>query len=136
MQISPYLGFDGRCEAALQFYAKCFGGRILTKVTYAETHMADQVPAEWRTKIIHARLKIGDIVLMGTDPIPDRYVAPKGFSLSLIVDSPAEAERIFSRLAENGTVGMPLQETFWATRFGMLVDQFGIQWMVNCEKKG
>jgi PhnB protein len=83
---------------------------------------------------MHARLVVGDKVLMGSDAPPDRYDAPKGFSVSLSVDDEVEAERIFHALAQDGTVQMQLQETFWAVRFGMLIDRFGIPWMVNCER--
>jgi len=71
---------------------------------------------------------------VGSDAPPDRYEEPKGLSVTIGVDTAAEAERIFHALADNGTVRMPLQETFWAIRFGTLVDQFGIPWMVNCER--
>jgi PhnB protein len=98
--------------------------------------MVEQVPAEWRDKIMHARLIVGDKVLMGSDAPPEHYEGTKGFSVSLGVDSMAEAERMFRALAENGTVRMPLQKTFWAEGFGMLVDRFGIPWMVNCEQAG
>src|SRR5439155_23361729 len=90
-------------------------------------------PAEWRKKILHARLVVGDAVLMGGDMPPERYESPKGFSVTIGVTEPTEAERIFKALSENGTVTMSLQQTFWAVRFGMLVDRFGIPWMVNCE---
>jgi PhnB protein len=92
------------------------------------------VPAEWRSKILHARLVVGDQVLMGSDAPPDRQQKPQGFSLSISINDPAEAERVFHALVENGTVTMPFGETFWAVRFGMLVDRFGIPWMINCEK--
>jgi PhnB protein len=98
------------------------------------TPAAEHVPAEWRNKILHARLQIGDQVVMGSDAPPDRYEQPKGFSVSLSVDDPAEADRIFGALAEQGTVRMPIQKTFWAIRFGTLVDRFGIPWMINCEE--
>ena len=96
--------------------------------------MADQVPAEWRQQILHARLTVGDEVLMGSDAPPERYKQPQGISVSLNTKDTSEAERIFHALAENGTVQMPLQETFWAVRFGMLVDRFGTPWMINCEQ--
>ena len=92
------------------------------------------MPAEWRNKIMHARLMVGDEVLMGSDAPPDRHEDPKGFSVSLQIKDPTEAERIFHALAESGTVRMPLGQTFWAARFGMCVDRFGIPWMVNCEQ--
>ena len=134
MQFNPYLLFEGNCEAAFKFYAHVLGGEIVAISTYEGTPMAKQVPPEWRSKIIHARLVVGYEVLMGSDAPPDRYEAMKGFSVSLGIDDPKEAERIFHALAENGTVRMPIQETFWALRFGMLVDQFTTPWMINCEK--
>lgn len=134
MQLNPYLSFNGQCEAAFQFYERCLGGKIAFTMTYAETPMAKQVPADWQKKIIHSRLMMGEQALMGGDPPPDRYEKPQGFSLSISVDDPAEAERIFTALSEKGMVHMPIQETFWARRFGMVVDQFGTPWMINCEK--
>jgi PhnB protein len=134
MQLNPYLIFNGQCEAAFKFYERCLGGKIEFILTHGDSPMAQQTPAGWRDKIMHARLVVGDKVLMGSDAPPERYEGPKGFSVSLGIDQPAEAERIFSALAENGTVQMPLQETFWALRFGTLVDRFGIPWMVNCER--
>ncbi|HZT50734.1 MAG TPA: VOC family protein [Stellaceae bacterium] len=134
MQMTPYLTFAGTCEAAFEFYARCLGGRIVAKMTYAETPMADQMPAESRGKIAHARLVAGDRVLMGSDAPPGRFEETRGMSVMLGIDDPAEAERVFAALADGGTVRMPIQKTFWATRFGMLTDRFGIPWMVNCEQ--
>ncbi len=134
MQVNPYLHFNGKCEAAFKFYERCLGGKGLAMSTFGDSPMAEQAPPEWRNKIIHARLSVGDTLLMGSDAPPERYAEPKGFSVSLGTSDPAEAERIFHALAENGKVEMPIQETFWAKRFGMLVDQFGIPWMINCEK--
>ncbi len=134
MQLNPYLNFNGQCETAFKFYEQCLGGKIEATMTYGESPMADQTPPEWRNKIMHASLIVGDKVLMGADGPPDRYEEPKGLSVLLGIDDPAEAERIFHALAENGTVQMPIQETFWAARFGMLVDRFGIPWMINCER--
>ena len=82
---------------------------------------------------MHGSFTLGDQVLMGGDVAPDRYEQPKGFSLSLQMQSPADAERIFHELAKDGTVVMPLEKTFWAARFGMVVDRFGIPWLINCE---
>jgi PhnB protein len=134
MQLNPHLTFNGQCEAAFKFYQECLGGRIQTMMTYGESPMADQVPSEWRDKIIHATLIVGETTLMGGDSPSDRYEEPRGFSISININDPAEAERIFHALAENGTVTMPLQQTFWTVRFGMLVDRFGVPWMVNCER--
>ena len=135
MQLNPYLFFNGQCEAAFKFYAELLGGKILAMMTHAGTPAENQVPPEWREKIIHARMVIGEQLLMGSDAPPGHFHQPQGFSVSLMIDKPEDAERIFHTLAENGTVKMPLQKTFWAIRFGMLVDRFGIPWMVNCEEK-
>jgi PhnB protein len=134
MQVNSYLTFDGRCEAAFKFYEKVLGGKIEAMIPHEGTPAAEHVPADWRKKIIHARLILGDKVLMGSDAPPDRYEPMKGFSVTLGIDDPAEAERVFHALGENGTVQMSIQQTFWAARFGMLVDKFGTPWMINCEQ--
>ncbi len=134
MELNPYLSFDGRCEAAFKFYEKALGGKIVAMLTYGDTPMKDQTPAEWRGKIAHARMTVGDKLLMGGDPPAEHYQPAKGMTVMLGVDEPAQAEQIFKALSENGAVQMPIEETFWARRFGMLVDQFGVPWMVNCEK--
>lgn len=134
MQVSPYLSFDGQCEAAFKFYESCLGGRIGAMLSYAETPMAQHMPPEARGRIAHARLMLGDQLLMGSDAPPGRYEASKGMSVTLGIVGVDEAERVFQALAEGGTVGMPLQKTFWALRFGMLVDRFGTPFMINCEK--
>lgn len=134
MELNPYLSFDGRCEAAFKFYEKALGGKIVAMISYADTPMKEQTPAELHKQIVHARLVVGDKVLMGGDAPPGRYEAAKGISVILGVDHPAEAERVFAALAAGGAVQMPIEETFWARRFGMLTDQFGVPWMVNCEK--
>jgi PhnB protein len=134
VKLNPYLSFNGNCEAAFKFYERVLSGKDLTLMTFENSPMADQVPANWRKKVMHARITLGDEFLMGSDPPPDRYEPTKGISISLGIDKPEEAERIFHALAENGTVRMPIQKTFWAIRFGMLVDQFGTPWMINCEE--
>ena len=131
MQLSPYLLFNGNCEVVLKFYEKVLGGKIESMRKYADTPMADKVSPDWRNKIIHAHMKIGDRVLMASDAPTEHYEKPQGFSLTLDgLKSAEEAKRIFDALAEKGTIKMPLQKTFWAESFGMLVDQFGIAWMV------
>ncbi len=134
MRLNPNLSFGGQCEAAFKFYERCLGGKIVFMLTYGNSPMAEQVPPGWREKILHATLEVGDNVLMGADPVPEQYEQPKGFEVLLGIDDPADAERIFHALAENGTVQMPLQKTFWAVRFGVLVDQFGIPWAINCHQ--
>ena len=134
MQLNPYLTFNGQCETAFKFYEQCLGGKIAFMIKHKGSPIENQVPAEWGDKILHARLTIGDEVLMGSDAPPDRFEKPKGFSVALQIKDPAEAERVFNALATGGVVQMPIQQTFWATRFGMVADQFGIPWMINCEK--
>ena len=136
MKLSPHisLGFNGQCEAAFRFYEKCLNGTLAFTLTWGKSPAAAEAPPGWDAKIYHATLKIGDTVIYGSDMPPDRYSPPKGFSIVLEMDDPAAAERMFRALAEEGRIEMPLQETFWAVRFGALVDRFGIVWSVNCEK--
>jgi PhnB protein len=133
MQLNPYLNFNGNCAAAFKFYEKNLGGKIGMMMTFAESPMADQVPAADRGKVLHARMTIGDQVLMGSDTPTDRFEAMKGFSVSLQVNTAADAEKVFKALSEKANVLMPIQKTFWAERFGSLVDQFGTPWMINFE---
>ena len=132
MKLNPCLTFNGQCEAAFKFYQQCLGGKIQTMMTWGDSPMADHVPSEWRDRIIHATLLVGETELMGGDAPPDRYEEPRGFSVTIQVNDPGKAETIFHALAENGTATMPIQQTFWSPRFGMLIDQFGIPWMINC----
>jgi len=132
VQLNPYLTFKGQCEEAFKFYQQCLGGTIQMMMTFGDSPMADQAPPEWRDKIMHATLMVGETPLGGSDAPPDRYEEPKGFSITIQLDDTAEADRIFQSLSEGGNVTMPIQQTFWAARFGMFVDRFGIPWMVNC----
>lgn len=137
MKLNSYLMFNGQCKAAFQFYEQCLGGKITDMMTYADSpdaSMTEQMPPEWHDKIMHVGLMIDDQLLMGSDNPPGYNEEPKGFSVSINLNDPTKAEQIFNTLAKNGTVKMPLQQTFWADRFGMLVDQFGVPWMVNCEQ--
>jgi PhnB protein len=132
MKLNPHISFNGQCEAAFQFYERCLGGNILTMLTYGNSPMAEQVPLEFRGKIVHATLTVGDDVLYGADVVPEQYQPPRGFHLTIGIQNPGDAERIFQALSESGTVQMPLQKTFWAVLFGVVVDQYGISWEINC----
>jgi PhnB protein len=132
MDLNPYLNFDGQCEAAFKFYERCLDGKITTLVTFESMGDVSQLPEGWGKKIMHAHMTVGDKVLMGSDAPPGRFEKPQGFSMSVQVEGPAEADRVFGALSENGSVRMPLRQTPWAARFGMLTDQFGVPWMVNC----
>lgn len=135
MQWNPYLMFNGQCEAAFKFYQGCLGGKIVAMVPYGDIPSKELVPAGHESKIMHARLVSDGQVLMGCDAHPNiPYEGIRGCDVAVQVGTPAEAERLFAALAEGGTVTMPIGETFWAVRFGMLTDRFGVAWMVNCEK--
>jgi PhnB protein len=133
MQMNPYLSFKGDCETAFRFYEQCLGGQLGAIFRYGGSPMEHQVPADWSDKVMHGSVTLGGQVLMGGDVAPDRYEEPKGFSLSLQIGNTADAEQVFHELAKGGKVVMPLEKTFWADRFGMVVDRFGIPWLINCE---
>lgn len=133
VQTNPYLLFKGNCREAFDYYQQVLGGKIEMLITGAETPTKDQLPPDMHDKIMHVRLNLGFTLLMGSDCAPDQFEPNQGISVNITVDTPEEAERIFNALADNGEVGMPMATTFWARRFGMTADQFGIRWMVNCE---
>lgn len=135
MQINAYLSFDGQCEAAFQFYEQLFGGKIEGLFRYAGTPMEGQMPPDWGNKIMHVSLSVDQNAIMGADSPPGQGGGgpAKRFCMSIGLKDPEEAKRLFNGLAEGGSVQMPLQPTFWAAQFGMLVDRFGIPWMINCE---
>ncbi len=135
MKMNPYLNFNGNCAEAFKFYEKVFDGKNFMSHTFGGSPMASQVPPDAAGKLMHARMDIGSDTLMGSDAIGGRYHTPDGMSVSLNIDEPAEADRIFTALSEGANIQMPIQKTFWAERFGMLVDRFGIPWMINCEAK-
>jgi PhnB protein len=134
MKFNAYLSFNGQCEAAFKLYETCLGGKILFQMKYGDAPGQDKMTAEDRQKIMHVTLAVGDQVLQGADAPPGQFSKPQGFAVALHLKDVAESERIFATLSENGKVQMPLQETFWALRFGFLIDQFGTPWMLNCEK--
>jgi PhnB protein len=136
MKLNTYLNFNGTCEEALKFYEKALGGKLVMMMRYGESPEADKMPKEIHQKIIHGRIVIGDNVLMASDCPPDRFHGLHGFTINIGTDTPEEAERYWNALTEGAEICMPFSETFWAVRFGMLLDKFGVPWMVNCEKKG
>ncbi len=132
MKMYTYVNFPGVCAEAFGFYEKLLGGKIATMMTHAQSPQPTPVSADWQTKVLHARISVGDTVLLGAD-IPNAQPMRSAY-LTLMVDSDAEAERIYAALSEHGEVFMPLQETFFATRFGQLRDRFGLNWMLICER--
>jgi PhnB protein len=138
MRIEPRISlvFNGECDAAFTLYRQCLGGIVTFRLTWGESPLADQAPSEWRDKILHATLTVGQAALSGGDVLPGQYERPQGFQLQLDLDDVAAAERIFAQLADAGRVTVPLQQTFWAQRFGAVVDRFGIPWGINCGERG
>jgi len=134
MELSTYLTFSGQCKDAFEFYAQSLGGKIQFMMSYGESPMAAQVTPEFRDRIMHVTLGVADGILMGCDAPAGRYEKAQGFMVQVGIDDAAEAERLFQALSADGSVTMPLQQTFWAARFGMLVDRFGTPWMINCRQ--
>ncbi len=134
MQPSIHLVFDGRCEAAFRFYEELLGAKLGTLVRYGDTPMAKDVPPDWQDKIVHGSLHVGDAVVAGADVPPGKYEPPRGFYLLLSPTELSVGERTFAALADQGTVRMPLQKTFWTAAFGVVVDRFGIPWEVSCTR--
>jgi PhnB protein len=132
MQLEPYIFFHGTCEEALNFYAKCLDGNIIGLNRFAGSPMEEHAPPEFREKIMHATFEAEGIRFMASDGRPG--TPPNGdddIALSLAMEDAARAQKIFSALAEGGTVSMEFQEAFWGGKFGSLTDRFGIQWMVS-----
>ena len=132
MKMSTYLNFGGNCAEAFRFYEKHLGGKIGGLMTFAQAPDQSQVEPGWRDKVLLARFSLGGFELIGAD-IP-RYQPMRSVYLSLSVESDAEAERIYAALSEGGEIFMPMQETFFATRFGQCRDKFGTSWMVLHER--
>lgn len=133
--ITPYLNFAGNGNEALEFYCKALDGKILFKQSFGESPMGADMPEEMKNRLMHATFQCEAGSFMASDA-PPNYECKTGnnVSLSLHFEDVAKLEKAFKGLAEGGTVTMPAQETFWAHRFGMLVDKYGFQWMVNMDK--
>ncbi|POR50429.1 VOC family protein [Bosea psychrotolerans] len=133
MKIAPYLFFPGNCEEAFTAYEKILGGKIIAMMNHKGTPAESQVAPDWVPKIMHACLQLeGGQMLMASDAPPDRSEGPmQSVSVSVTVKETAEAERIFAALSDGARIKMPLEETFWAPRFGMLQDRFGTHWMIS-----
>jgi PhnB protein len=134
MQVQPYLFFDGRCEEALEFYRKALGAEVTMLMRFKESpepHQPGMIPPGAENKVMHASFRLGEATVMASDGHCQGKPSFQGFSLSLTVPDEARADKLFSALAEGGRVEMPLTKTFWSPRFGMVVDRFGVMWMVG-----
>ncbi|HJR66272.1 MAG TPA: VOC family protein [Gemmatimonadaceae bacterium] len=129
MKLYTYLNYGGNCRQAFEFYVEHLGGRITSLATHGELPEAN-VPPDWKDAVLHARMEIGETMLLGADIPPDRFQPMRSAYLTLMVDSIDEAERIYKLLTEGGQIFMPIEETFFAHRFAMLRDRFGTSWML------
>lgn len=144
MQLNPYLSFGGNCKEALNLYSAALGGKIEYQTLYSDNQeMCKNLPVDWQNKIMHASFRAENVFFMASDvmvggdgPCSQTQLTPQGspIALSLSFESEAKQQDVFDKLASGGKITMPLQDTFWGARFGMLTDKFGIKWMFNCEK--
>jgi PhnB protein len=134
MKLHTYLNYGGNCEQAFRFYEQHLGGKITMMMYHGQQPSPDDVPSDRKNAVLHARMNIGETELLGTDVPPDRFQPMRSAYLSLTVSSIGEAERVYALLAEGGEIFMPMQETFFAFRFGMLRDKFGTSWMILHER--
>jgi PhnB protein len=133
MRVAAHLTFRGNCEEAFRFYERLFGGKLML-LSYGSSPAGSGVPEEWRSKIVHATLALaGGNNLLGADVLPDQFEPPQGFYVLAAVRDGAEARRVFAALAVDGSIRMPLQETFWSPSFGAVVDRFGTPWEITVE---
>lgn len=136
MQFTPYIMFDGNCAEALKRYTEIFGGEIAFMQTFRGSPFEGDMLAEALDQVMHATLTVGNGTLMASDNPWGDYSPPKSISVSVPFDSLKEAKRVFDALAEGGEIKMEFQKTFWAEGFGMVVDRFGVPWLINCETSG
>ncbi len=133
-QLNPYLTFGGTCREALTLYKEALNGEILSLRTFEES--PDDVPTEFKHHVMHADFRAGDVYIMASDGGPHYSITPgNAITLNLNFNDPAEQERVFAKLSVGGTVTMPLQETFWGSKFGLITDKFGINWMLDYAMK-
>jgi PhnB protein len=130
MKLYTYLNYGGNCRQAFEFYVEHLGGKITEVTTHGELPGASNVPPDWKNAVLHARMEIGETLLLGADIPPERFQPMRSAYLTLIVDSSDEAERIYALLKDGGQIFMPMEETFFARRFAMLRDRFGTSWML------
>lgn len=132
MNLSFHINFDGRCAEAFQFYEKNLDGVIGPLLSFRDSPISANVPNEWQDKIIHGSITIDNIVLAGTDTMPDEYQKPKGFCLLLRLPSECKVKTLFEIFQENGAVILPPQKTFWSPCYAIVDDCFGVPWKFNC----
>jgi len=133
MQVEPYLFFDGRCEEAIEFYRSALGAEVTALMRFKDSPEPPQpglVPPGCDDKVMHASFRIGETTIMASDGNCHGKPTFQGFSLSIAAPNDAEAERLFAALGDGGQVQMPMIQTFFSSRFGMVADRFGVSWMI------
>jgi PhnB protein len=136
ISIQPYLFFGGRCEEAIEFYRKALGAEVVMMARFKDAPEPQPgMPDCFQDKVMHATLRLGETLLLASDGRCEGPQAFEGFSLSITVADEAEADRVFAALGEGGLITMPLEKTFWAPKFGMLQDKFGVGWMISVMPK-
>lgn len=133
MKVQPYLFFDGRCDEALDFYSATLGAEILTRMRFSESPDPGMCQPGTEDKVMHSTFRVGDTELMASDGQCQGAPTFQGISLTLSVSDAAKADQLFAALSEGGQVQMPLMQTFFSPRFGMVADRFGVSWMVIAE---
>ena len=134
MKVQAYITFDGRCEEALEFYKKSLGAEITGLMRWKESQDKDMKgPPGYEKKVMNAAFRIGETELMADDGMGEKTAKFKGMTLPIEVADEAEAKRVFTALGEGGNVTIPLMKTYWTLSFGMLIDRFGVPWMVNVQ---
>ena len=129
--VNPYIAYKGNCREAIEFYKSALDAEVLFTQTVGESPMSDMGPAE---NIMHCTIKVGNsTIMMCDDPRPDANSTGGNISLAIGLNDPERAKQVFAKLANGGSVMMPLEKTYWAEAFGMLTDKFGVKWMVNCD---
>lgn len=136
MHVQPYVFLDGRCEEAVEFYRRALGAEVSMLLRYRDSPDQAYIPPGSADKVMHAALRIGDTMLFASDGMCKGSPRFEGISLSLTAKDSVEAERLFAALSDGGQVQMPMGETFFADRFGMVADRFGVSWMIIAEKSG
>jgi PhnB protein len=130
MRLHTYLNYGGNCEAAFRFYEQHLGGTITLLMRHGENPDARRIGGDWSDKVLHARMTLGGTDLSGADIPPDRFQPMRSAYLTLTLDTDAEAERVYALLSDGGQIFMPMEKTFFASRFAMLRDRFGTSWML------
>ena len=133
MKMNTYLNYGGNCRQAFRFYEEHLGGKITMMMTHGEAPGAT-APDDWKDAVLHARMSIGETELLAADVPPERFQPMRSAYLTLLLDTPAEAEQIYALLSEGGEIFMKMEETFFAIRFAMLRDRFGTSWMLLNER--